>query len=329
MKIIYFSLTALWLFSCSPSNETAVVSIIFDSDIGPDYDDVGAMALLHAFADNGEAKILATVSCNAFESTAPTLNVINTYFNRPEIPVGIVKATTPNEACRQGWAQFIVEKYPHALKSNDDAQEAVSLYRKILTTQPDASVTIITVGFFTNLAHLLDSHPDAYSPLSGKDLVFKKVKRLVSMAARMDANTTSGHEFNVYADPGSARKVLSEWPTHILLSGFEIGARILTGARLIANDQIQNSPVKDAYRMALEKDSNTIGRNSWDQTAVLVAVRGWEPYFNLRKVNFEIKEDGTNVLIPGEKFMYLTEKMPPEETSKVIEDLMMHLPLQQ
>lgn len=326
MKIIYFFLAALWLFSCSTRKETAVVSIIFDSDIGPDYDDVGAMALLHAFADNGEAKILATVSCNAFETTAPTINVINTYFNRPEIPVGILKSTTPYEPCRQGWTQFIVEKYPHAIKRNDDAQEAVSLYRRILSVQPDGSVTIVTVGFFTNLANLLDSSPDVYSPLSGKELVIKKVKHLVSMAARMDANTTSGHEFNIYADPGSARKVLSEWPTSILLSGFEIGAKILTGARLIANDQIQNSPVKDAYRVALEKDNNTMGRNSWDQTAVLVAVRGWEPYFNLRKVNFEIKEDGTNVLIPGENFMYLTEKMPPEETSKLIEDLMMHQP---
>ncbi|MEO7960153.1 MAG: nucleoside hydrolase, partial [Ginsengibacter sp.] len=61
------------------------VSIIFDTDIAPDYDDVGAMALLHAFADSGEAKILATVSCNAFETTAPTLSVLNTYFKRPEI----------------------------------------------------------------------------------------------------------------------------------------------------------------------------------------------------------------------------------------------------
>lgn len=29
--------------------------IILDTDIGPDYDDVGAMAILHALADKGEA----------------------------------------------------------------------------------------------------------------------------------------------------------------------------------------------------------------------------------------------------------------------------------
>ena len=60
------------LFSCGISfaQKQKPVSIIFDTDIGPDYDDVGAMALLHAFADKGEAKILATISSNAFETTA-------------------------------------------------------------------------------------------------------------------------------------------------------------------------------------------------------------------------------------------------------------------
>jgi len=319
----YLAIFCFLLLSCSQQPK---VSIIFDTDIAPDYDDVGAMALLHAFAVNGEVKILATISCNAFETLAPTLSVLNTYFNRPEIPIGIVKAEKPREACRQGWAQYINAKYRHKLSSNADAQEAVSLYRKILSEQPDNSVTVVTVGFFTNLANLLESPGDASSPLTGMELVRKKVKQLVSMAARMDADKTSGHEFNVYVDALATRKVFAEWPTPVLLSGFEIGAKILTGTRLIGNNEIQNSPVKDAFKIALEKDKNTVGRNSWDQTAVLVAVRGWEPYFGLRKVNFEIQDDGTNVLIPGERLQYLTEKMPPAETAKIIEDLMMHQP---
>src|SRR6476659_3647546 len=87
------------------------VSIIFDTDIAPDYDDVGALAMLHAFADRGEAKILATISCNAFETTAPTLSVINTYFNRPRVPIGVVKASKPNYSCPRLWAQGIIAKY--------------------------------------------------------------------------------------------------------------------------------------------------------------------------------------------------------------------------
>lgn len=301
------------------------VSLIFDTDIAPDYDDVGAMALLHAFADAGEARILATISSNAFETTVPTMSLLNTYFGRPDIPLGVTKREKPNMNCSQKWAEFIIDKYPHKVKSNTEAMEATKLYRKILAKQPDQSVTIITVGFFTNMADLLDSQPDEFSKLSGKDLIKKKVKLLVSMAAGLNKENR-GHEFNVHIDTKASQKVFTEWNTPMLLSGFEIGEKIRTGIRLINNETIQNSPVKDAFQVALTKDKNTIGRNSWDQTAVLVAVKGIEPYFSTRKLNFEIKDDGTNVLIPGEKITYLTEKMPATEVAAIIEDLMMHQP---
>ncbi|MEO8766241.1 MAG: hypothetical protein ABI416_18205 [Ginsengibacter sp.] len=116
--------------SCIPQKKS--VPIIFDTDIGPDYDDVGAMALLHAFGDNGEATILATISSNAFETTGPTLSVLNTYFKRPGIPIGVTKKASPNKLCPQQWAEAIVVRYDHALKSNSEAMEAVKLYRKIL-----------------------------------------------------------------------------------------------------------------------------------------------------------------------------------------------------
>ena len=304
-------------------------NIIFDTDIAPDYDDVGAMALLHALADRGEANILATISCNAFETTAPTLSVLNTYFNRPDIPIGVTKNAMPNKDCTQRWAQAIVARYPHRLQSNAEAMDAVTLYRKLLSKQPDTSVTVVTVGFFTNLAGLLNSTADEYSPLNGKELVTKKVKQLVSMAARIDSNGTSGYEFNVVVDAAASQKVFSDWPTPVTISGFEIGEKVLTGIRLIRNQSIQNSPVKDAFEIALSKDNNTKGRNSWDQTAVLVAVRGIAPNFNYRKLNFEVKADGKNVLIPGEKFTYLAFKKTPVEIATIIEDLMMHQPVKQ
>ncbi|MEO6730204.1 MAG: nucleoside hydrolase [Ferruginibacter sp.] len=325
MKKLSF-LLVLFVY-CTALAQKRPVNIIFDSDIAPDYDDVGAMALLHAFADMGEAKILATVSCNVFETTAPTLSLLNTYFNRASIPVGITKDTFPNKDCSQLWAQGILAKYPHPIRSNDEALDAIKLYRKILSTQPDKSVTIVSVGFFTNLAGLLLSKPDEYSPLPGKELILKKVKQLVSMAARIGKDGTSGHEFNVVVDAAASQKVFAHWPTPVTISGFGIGEKILTGIRLIHNDAIQNSPVKDAFEIALSKDKNTVGRNSWDQTAVLVAVRGIAPYFGYRKLNFEIKDDGKNVLVPGKKFTYLTFKQTPAQIGKLIEDLMMHQPV--
>ncbi len=281
-------LAIIFLFSCCnlTAQKQKPVNVIFDTDIAPDYDDVGAMALLRAFADMGEAKILATISSNAFETTAPTLSVLNTYFNRPGIPIGITKKVLPNKDCSQQWAQAIVGKYPHTIKSNDEAIDAVTLYRKILSSQPDQSVAVVSVGFFTNLAGLLDSKADGYSKLSGIALVMKKVKRLVSMAARIDKDGKSGYEFNVMVDAAASQKVFADWPTPVIISGFEIGEKILTGIRLISNEAIQNSPVKDAFEIALSKDKNLLGRNSWDETAVLVAVRGTAPFFQYEKSKF-------------------------------------------
>ena len=321
----HYLLIVSWLtllLGCSPKP----MPVILDTDIAPDFDDVGAMALLHSFADAGEVKILGTVSCNSFQTTGPTLSVLNTYFNRAEIPIGVSRAEKPNMACGQKWAEAIIEKYPHALKKNEEAWDAVKLYRKLLASETDKSVIIITTGFFTNMAKLLDSKPDKFSKLNGKQLVEQKVKQLVSMAAGIGEDGKSFREYNVLIDAPAAKKVFSEWPKPVLLSGFEIGKKILTGIPLISNESIKNSPVKDAYQIALSKDNNLEGRNSWDQTAVLVAVRGIQPYFNSVKVNFEIKDDGTNTLIPGEKFEYLREKMAPAEVAKIIENLMMHQP---
>ena len=67
------------------------VPIIFDSDMGPDYDDVGAIAMLHAYADSGYARILATVASTKYEGVAAVFSVFNTYFKRPAIPIGVPK----------------------------------------------------------------------------------------------------------------------------------------------------------------------------------------------------------------------------------------------
>ena len=128
----------LWIgiFWCCTVSGQGPVPIILDTDIAPDYDDVGALALLHAFADRGEAKILATISSNAFVTTAPTLSLINTYFGRPECPIGVTKSAFPNKPCSQGWAEAILEKYPHALRSNAEAEETLEAESRKTNVKP-------------------------------------------------------------------------------------------------------------------------------------------------------------------------------------------------
>ncbi len=98
MKII--PLLLLLVGYCSShyclAQQKAPVPIIFDTDFGPDYDDVGAIALLHALADSGEATILATIACNKHRWAGAALNVFNTYFKRPQIPIGVPKGPAVN-----------------------------------------------------------------------------------------------------------------------------------------------------------------------------------------------------------------------------------------
>ncbi|HEY5969961.1 MAG TPA: nucleoside hydrolase, partial [Chitinophagaceae bacterium] len=72
----------------SQAQKTKTVPVIFDSDMGPDYDDVGAIALLHAFADSGYINILATVASTKYEGVAAVFSVLNTYFKRPGLLIG-------------------------------------------------------------------------------------------------------------------------------------------------------------------------------------------------------------------------------------------------
>jgi len=131
------------------------VAVIFDSDMGPDYDDVGAIAMLHAFADSGYANILATVASTKYEGVAAVFNLFNTYFKRPELPIGVPKGDALELKDVQHWTDTLLLKYPHNIKKNDEVPGATEVYRKVLALQPDNSVTIITVGFLTNLSALL------------------------------------------------------------------------------------------------------------------------------------------------------------------------------
>ncbi len=301
-----------------------VVPVIFDTDMGPDYDDVGAITMLHAFADAGQARILATIASTNYPNVTSVLSVLNTYFKRPNTPIGVPKGKAVGDKDTQHWSDTLVARYPHAVRSNNDIPDAVALYRQILAKQPDHSVTVITVGFLTNLANLLDSKPDQYSPLSGKALVAKKIKQVVSMAGKFP----SGREYNVFRDTEASKIVFANWPTPILMSGFEIGEQIHSGLPLTQNTAIKNSPVKDVFRISLPKSAeDKNGRMSWDQTAVLVGVRGYAPYYTVTSGRLTINADGSNGWDnAGKGHQYLVVKMPVSEVEKLINDLMQHQP---
>ena len=113
-------LLMLLVASCATAtqqNQRRPVSIIFDTDIGTDVDDAGALAILHVMADRGEAKILATVSANRNRWCAPALDVINTYYGRPDLAIGCSR-TGPDP---EQWYHDSVNQFPHDLTDSNDA----------------------------------------------------------------------------------------------------------------------------------------------------------------------------------------------------------------
>jgi inosine-uridine nucleoside N-ribohydrolase len=301
------------------------VNIIFDSDMGPDYDDVGAITMLHAFADKGEAKVLAAIASTKYQGVTGVMDVFNTYFGRPDIPIGAPKGDALELRDWQHWTDTLLAKYPHRIKSNDDAWDAVKLYRKILASQPDKSVTIVTIGFLTNLSNLLNSAADEYSKLDGKALVATKVNHLVCMAGKFP----SGYEFNVMKDAKASQNVYQNWPTEIILSGFEIGMKIHVGLPLIHNQSIKNDPTKDVFALSIPKaKEDSAGRMSWDETAVLVAVKGYSQFYTLHPGRIKVANDGSDTWDDnGTGQAYLVEKVDYKEVEKLINKLIQHQPV--
>jgi inosine-uridine nucleoside N-ribohydrolase len=299
------------------------VKIIFDTDFGPDYDDVGALAFLHAMADSGKIDLLATISSNQHKLVGPSMDAMNTYYGRPDLPMGAPKGGGVNMGAFQHWPDSLISKFPHSVQSTDELPDAVKTYRKILSEQPDTSVTIVTVGFLTNLADLLRSEPDSISDLTGADLISKKVKKLVSMAGRFPA----GGEFNVHMDSTASMYVAEHWPTPIIFTGFEIGWEIRTGLRL-ANSDLNNHPARDVFRMCIPMAAeDSLGRMSWDETAVLIAVYGTKGFFTTVRGKIIVYPDGSNSWIddPMGSHVYVVQQMPVNDMARFIEDRMMHV----
>ena len=282
------------------------VRVIFDTDMGNDIDDALALAMIHALQSRHECRLLAVTLSKDNAYAAPFVDLVNTFYGRGNIPVGRVTNGKTLEIGK--YLKPVVEAknvddkplYPHriqpdsatdsgrlriryAVSSTADsmAVEAVALLRRTLAAQPDGSVAMVMVGFSTNLARLLDSAPDAASPLPGRELVAKKVTLLSMMAGHFTGNGPRNvGEYNLVKDIPAAQKVVKDWPTPLVMSPWELGYAIQYPAVSIERDYgyVAHHPVAEAYRLYMKFP---YARPTWDLTSVLYAVRPDRGYFGL------------------------------------------------
>lgn len=292
------------------SADKLVPAIIFDTDIGSDCDDAGALAVLHALADAGEVRILGVVFSsgrNRFGSGA--CDAINTYYGRGDLPLGQYRGTDVGDP-RETYTEHIARdtrRFHHDVVNQ--SADLVATYCDLLRAQPEKSVTIVTVGHPHGLVHVLRDP-------QGAELVKQKVERWVAMGL-------GGWNFEQMGMAAYSAELFANWPTDVYVS--PSGEDVVTGHRLLPQTPVDN-PVREAYR--LWNDALVKGRSSWDQVAVLAVAR--PQLFQVEHTGrLERADDGRyswNPQFDNPKQHVIRPNISSDDLAQIIEELMARPP---
>ena len=257
------------------------VSLILDTDLDTDCDDVGALAVARALWRRGVIHPQAIICSAPVMPSAPCARLLTEYAGLTDVPIG--RYHCPPSARSSRFADYdehrrraeelfqprgglyneilVRERYGDA---PPDFPDAVLLYREVLARAASGGIVICAIGTLSALEALLHSPPDEISPLSGVDLVRDRVRLLVTMALGVYPEGRDG--FNWAMDRVAAAAVLNGWPGEIAVS--PAGDDILTGWSFSTRLPPDN-PFRRAYE--IYGGGPHIGRSSWDQVALLYA----------------------------------------------------------
>ncbi len=273
--------------------------VILDTDPSYDPDDMGCMAMMHNMATNGECEILAIVNTMHQKESPLCISAVNYFYNRKAIPVGDYMGYPEKKAApEESYDYHISRDYPRYHEKWEDISDGVKLYREILESAQDSSITIIVVGTMHNVYGLLKSGPDEISTKTGKQLMAEKVALVATMGGNFldnkgwDRTNWGGSEHLCsYTDWSClneernlmCRYVIENCPAPFMASGWENGngdyfnannGNVMTGQGLKAlpDDHI----IRVGYEKYFEyrRGAHDISRHSNDQCALHYAIRG-------------------------------------------------------
>ncbi len=303
--------------------------IIFDTDIGGDADDLGALAMLNTFISRGDCELLAVMNWTMDEDAVPSIDAVNRFYLHPNISVGTRKGKTVH--LDENYNRVIAENFSYKLTYNT-VPDATELYRKILSKAADTSITIVTTCPLLNIQNLIKSGPDNYSPLTGSELITKKVKEFVMMGGQFPRGKD---EWNFNGNmPGVTKFVLGKLKVPITFSGYELGEQIKTGEDF--NNIDQETPLYKGFLyfsshapwMKANFKGKILPNFSFDQTAILYAVKGGVgTYWDKVDDGYcEADDNGGNKWVKSKNSnqSYLKLKESPEVMATLIEVLMLN-----
>jgi hypothetical protein len=267
------------------SSAESTNDVILDCDPGTDIDDVGDIAMMHALADQGEMRIVAEAFSTRAAYGAPIIEVLNRFYGRPDIPVGVSKNSVWNGF--DSYGSYLQTNYYSTVGSSSNAPDAVMMYRDILAHRRDRSLTIIASGDMQNIHDLWSSPPDYISELSGEDLMTRKLKRLIVVAGSFP----TGREYNFYVNSIRAaifNSITNSLPVSFI--GSEVGDNIMIGQNIL--EKPENDPVRDGFYQYYSLWGLS-SRPAWTGPALLLATRGYED----NEVRFSTERKGASQLI--------------------------------
>ena len=295
------------------NNETpsGPITVILDTDLGNCMDDALAMQAMFSMQQQGLCEVIGVMTSVQVEKARELADRFLHYYKADDVPLGILPGT------EQLFEMFPYFQLVDSLKADgtplfpstgipiSQRLPAWQLYRQLLAGAEDQSVVIVCIGKYSNLGQLLASAPDEYSPLSGSELVSRKVKRLETMggcftpvplrypseAGKVEFLTV---EYNIAGDIPLAKKVLENWPTELCLLPLEEGMKFPSNHDEVVSDYAwqPDSPMYQIYTHYDEWSVGDVGQYWWDAVCVMHALLGESSFNCTRQGVLSIADNG-------------------------------------
>ena len=289
-------------------------TFILGTDWGMDCDDVTAVRILARAHKAGKIKIAGIGINHCFNTSVASLDGFLSTEDVFGIPIGLDRDLLED---KDGTYQKRLAEKAVTYKTNDEAEDAVRLYRKILAEAKE-KLEIIEVGFHQIIAKVLESGKDDISDKTGAQLVAEKVEKLWVMAGKWDEEVGKEFNFNFKPVTRKASHILCKiCPVPITFLGFEIGCDVITGSKL---------PKDDVLKIAMADYGWPDGRFSWDPMTVALAIDAdedaWE-YDTVSGKAFVDEATGNNTFEKNQNGLhkYLVRRKSPEYYADRIDEL--------
>jgi purine nucleosidase len=242
-------------------NNAAPQSVIIDTDIGGDIDDVYAVALaLHS----PELRILGIMT--EFVDTTLEARLASRFLKEtgyPEIPVAV---GTPKQVPPRG----VLSQARYAQRGPADLTypDAVDFLLQQIRLHPD-QITLIAIGPETNIGSAIDRDIATFRKLKRVVIMGGSVYRGYNPANTYRVNPSPSLEYNIAMDPGAAQKLFTSGvPLYVMpTDSTQIKLEELRRAEIFS----AGTPMTDAITLLTEEWSHGLQATPTLNDAVAVA----------------------------------------------------------